>query len=133
MAELNTIDDIINAAASRPFRPNVYLSPESDSLNVCFSDEADFSERLTEHVTIFRSIDTRKLTGCRIKNIGWILESIPNFIDINHDGISLRLVFLALSSEAMASGKTDAFKELAEEAKKSDFIIPRHKELAGNC
>ena len=55
---------------STEFNPYCEPSPEADAINVYFRSDADYSERLTDHVTLFRSLDDKSIIGCRIKGIG---------------------------------------------------------------
>ena len=51
------------------FRPYCITSDEADALTAYFKEDADYSERLTDHVTLYRSIETNEIVGCRIKGI----------------------------------------------------------------
>ena len=59
------------------FRPYLVLSRETDGLTVYFKFDADYSQRLTEHVTLYRSTGSDEIIGCRIRGISRILEDLP--------------------------------------------------------
>jgi hypothetical protein len=50
------------------------LSNAADAVNVYFSNERDYSQRLTDRVTVFRSIETDEIVGCRIKGVAEIIK-----------------------------------------------------------
>jgi hypothetical protein len=103
------------------FTPYVQFSPESDALNVYFRPDPDYSKRLTDHVTLFLSLENNRLVGCRIKGISGILQDLPNYIDINHDGVKLSLIFLSFRGGVDDEKVRTAFNELAKEA--GDLVL----------
>lgn len=70
----NIKDLLANQIGNNPFEPYVSISREADALTAYFKPDADYSQRLTDHVTLYRSIDTNEVIGCRIKGIRGILE-----------------------------------------------------------
>jgi len=51
------------------FKPYTLFSREADAITVYWSGEPDTSERLNEQITLYRSIATGEVVGCRIKGI----------------------------------------------------------------
>lgn len=98
-----------------PFQPYVEMSPEADALTFYFKPDADYSERLTDHVTLYRSLESKEPVGCRIKGISGIIEDLPNFVHVDCQGIRLSLVFLAFRG-GLDDEARDVFKQLAEAA-----------------
>ena len=98
-----------------PFQPYVEMSQEADALTFYFKPDADYSERLTDHVTLYRSLESNELVGCRIKGIAGILEDLPNFLHVDHQGAKLSMVFWSFRG-GLDENARDAFKELAEAA-----------------
>ena len=49
------------------------ISPEADGLTAYFKFDSDYSQRLTDHVTLYRSTGSDEIIGCRIKGISRIL------------------------------------------------------------
>lgn len=88
-----------NPPASQ-FIPYCYISKEADALTVYFEGDADFSERLNDHITLYRSVETKEVVGCRIKGISGILEDMPNYIRVKKDGIELSVLFFAFRGGA---------------------------------
>lgn len=83
-------DFLTTQIGSVEFRPYLAISHEADTLTAYFKPDADYSKRLTDHVTLYRSLDSHEIVGCRIKGISGILEDLPNFLHIDHQGTSSR-------------------------------------------
>ena len=108
--------------AAKDFVPYCCLNEQSDALTVYFEKDADYSERLSDHVTLYRSLETNKVVGCRVKGIAGILEDLPNYITVNHDGIRLSLIFLAFRGGVdEALGET--INELARAASDKNLVL----------
>jgi len=103
------------------FSPYVEYSQEADAINVYFYPDADYSRRLTDHVTLFISIDTGRLVGCRIKGIAGILEDLPNYINVDDGEIKLRLIFWSFRGSAETPEERSAFNELTQKA--GDLVL----------
>ena len=97
------------------FQPYVTISHEADALTAYFKPDADYSQRLTDHVTLYRSLDSNEIVGCRIKGIKGILEDLPNFLRVDHLGATLSMVFWSFCG-GLDDEARDTFKQLAEAA-----------------
>lgn len=97
---------------SGEFRPYCITNEEADALTAYFKNDADYSERLTDHVTLYRSIDTGEIVGCRIKGISGILEDLPNYLHVNHQGATLSMIFWSFRGGVGAQFR-EAFNQLA--------------------
>src|SRR5271154_1587469 len=75
------------------FQPYITISQEADALTAYFKPDADYSQRLTDHVTLYRSLASNEIVGCRIKGIKGILEDLPNFLRVDHQDARLSMVF----------------------------------------
>jgi hypothetical protein len=101
-----------HAVDSSNFRPYMDHSHEADAITVRFKPDADYSVRLTDHVTVLRSLDTRQLVGCRIKGIADLLVDLPNFVTVDDGGVKLSFIFLSFRGGAEGEAR-ETFKELA--------------------
>jgi hypothetical protein len=116
MAETN-LNDLLFAGVDRNrFKPYVEFSPQADAINVYFKPDPDYSERLNENVTLFRSLSDKSLVGCRIKGISGILEDAQNWLKIDHDGIQLKLIFWSFRGSADNDQVRETLEELVEGA-----------------
>jgi hypothetical protein len=109
--------------AAKKFVPYCYLDKDADTLTVYFEGDADYSKRLTEHVTLFLSMDTGETIGCRIKGISGIIDDLPNYLSVNHNGINLSLVFLPFRGSAADQATREALNELAKEASQRQMVL----------
>jgi len=85
---------------AKEFSPYVELNEQADALTAYFKSDADYSSRLTDHVTLYLSLDNDELIGCRIKGVSGILEDLPNYLSVDHDGVRLSVMFLPYVSAA---------------------------------
>ena len=106
---------LANEIGDAAFQPYSVISREADALTAYFKCDADYSQRLTDHVTLYRSLDTNEIVGCRIKGISGILEDLPNFLRVDHEGATLSAVFWSFRGGVDESLR-DTFKQLAEAA-----------------
>lgn len=65
---------------ARKFVPYCYLSEEVDALTVYFEGDPDYSARLTDRLTIYRSLATEELVGFRVDGILDILRDLPIYV-----------------------------------------------------
>lgn len=107
---------------AKQFTPYCHLNKKSDSLTVYFEGDADYSERLNDHVTLYRSLETKEVVGCRIKGIDEILEDLPNYLQVNHDGVQLSIIFLAFRGGAKDS---EIINNLAKAATEKNMVLQK--------
>ena len=105
---------------SEMFTPYCHIDETADALTVYFENEPDYSERLTNHVTLYRSLETDSLVGCRIKGISGVIEDLPNYLNISHDGIELKVLLFAFRGEAKDS---KVINELAKTASDKNMVL----------
>ena len=89
----NDLESLLATIEDKPFKPYVEFSPQADAMTCYFHPDADYSKRLNNHVTLFVSIETERLVGCRIKGIKGLIERLPNYIEVNHEGYELKCIF----------------------------------------
>ena len=104
------------------FVPYCYLSEEADTLTVYFEGDADYSKRLCDHVTLYLSLETDEIVGCRIKGICGLLQDLPNYIQVKHGKVELSVVFLAFRGTAQDEA-SKAMNDLAREASERRMVL----------
>ncbi len=105
------------------FTPYSYISREADALTFYFKDEPDYCKRLTDHVTLFLSVDNDEVIGCRVKGVSGIIKDLPNYIRINHDGVQLSIVFLSLHGAMDDDNSRDVINRLGREASERNLTL----------
>jgi hypothetical protein len=101
---------------ARKFVPYCYLSEEADALTVYFEGDADYSERLNDHITLYKSLETKEIVGCRVKGIAGIIEDLPNYLRYKDGDVDLSVLFLAYRGGADTEEEADTVNELARAA-----------------
>ena len=111
-----------NNPPARQFVPYCHLSKEADTLTVYFEGDADYSRRLSDHVTLYLSLETHEIVGCRIKGVSGLLEDLPNYIQVKHGSVSLSVIFLAFRGGAEEE-LSQAINDLARGASERDMVL----------
>jgi hypothetical protein len=111
-----TVERIKELLASNPvaigFTPYHELNLDADALTIYFKPDADYSKRLNDHITLYLSIESQQIVGCRIKGIKGILDDLPNYIEVRQPKLSL--VFLPFRGAAVDERERNAINELAQ-------------------
>ncbi|MHC4398389.1 MAG: hypothetical protein ACYTG0_01775 [Planctomycetota bacterium] len=108
---------------AKKFVPYCYLSKEADTLTVYFEGDADYSKRLCDHVTVYISLETGEVVGCRIKGISGLLEDLPNYIQVKHGKVALSVIFLAFWGGARDDEASKAMNQLARVASEHEMVL----------
>ena len=110
---------------AKKFVPYCYMSRQADTLTVYFEGDADFSKRLCDHLTVYISLDTGDVVGCRIKGISGLLEDLPNYIQVKHGKVALSVIFLAFWAGAKDDEASKAMNDLARGASEHEMVLER--------
>jgi hypothetical protein len=123
MAAFTDLAELLKAnPTSESFKPYCYRSDEADAVTFKLRQDPDYSVRLTDHVTLFRSIDTDELTGVRIKGFTSLVEDLPNYLKVSHDGIKLSIFFWSFRGAVADENTRKELNELAKAAE--DIMVP---------
>jgi hypothetical protein len=107
----------------KKFVPYTILSKKADALTVYFEGDPDYSKRLNDHVTLFISLATHEIVGCRIKGISGIINDLPNYVSVRHKGIDLSLIFLPFRGGAADEATREALNTLAKQASERKMVL----------
>ena len=107
---------------AKQFVPYCHISKQADAMTVYFEGDADYSKRLSDHVTLYLSLETDEIVGCRIKGISGILSDLPNYISVDHDDVNLSVIFLAFRGGA-DDDVSKAVNELARVASEREMVL----------
>jgi hypothetical protein len=89
----------LDGKMAQGFEPRPYYSPDGDFLVFYLREDEAFAERVDDLLTVYRSLETRELVGCKIKGVRRLVETLRNFgIFIEPEDKSLRLGLLFLSA-----------------------------------
>ena len=68
---------------------------DGDFVTFFFKEDLAFEERVDELVTVYRSMRTREMVGCKIKGVHRILSTLGNFgVVIDDTRVQLGMLFL---------------------------------------
>jgi len=97
------------------FQPYIVISHEADALTAYFNPDPDYSQRLMDHVTLYSSLASNEIVGCRIKGIKGILEDLPNYLCVDDQSATLSMVFWSFRGGLDGEAR-NAFNQRAEAA-----------------
>lgn len=96
------------------FIPYCRFSNEADAVDFHFEEHADYSDRLNEHVTLYRCLDTNKVIGCRLKGVKK-LSGFLGMIEGSVEGTSESIDYTEFFDIQTCGG-------IKQEQTKSDFV-----------
>ena len=117
------------ATANQNEGPSVNYVARGDYLTVFFNDEAYFSERIDDLLTIYRSVETKSLIGCKIKGVSILVQNVASMIDIEDDELSVNLLLLNAAGPRHAE---DFYYRVGERARTLKLTFP-FKQILGSA
>jgi hypothetical protein len=88
------------SAPRKDFSPVAHYSAHGDFLKVLVKPDAAISERIDETLTIYRSISSNEVVGCKIKGVSILAENWHTLIDVDSDNIQFNFILLAAKPSA---------------------------------
>jgi hypothetical protein len=98
MASSMTLKEAIGQKLERKdFQPvgKPYYIERGDFIAVHFSGEQYYSERIDDILTIYRSSESNKLVGCKLKGVSLIARNVMNIYQIKDGPVELRLLLVS--------------------------------------
>jgi hypothetical protein len=98
-------DDLMTYLSGREatgFEPKPFYSQDGDFLTFFFIDADHYADRVDDRLTVYLSMDTGELVGCKIKGVRRILDTLGRFgINLTDGHVQLSFLFLpgAMSRE----------------------------------
>ena len=123
MATVEELKNLADSAADE-FKPYYLLSEQADAMTVYLKPDADYSKRLCDHVTLLLSLDTPEIVGCRIKGIRDILQDLPNYIKVSHEGVKLSAVFLPFGGASKIEKPAGFEQATTRRVSDEELLIP---------
>lgn len=65
-----------------------------DYLEVFFDDEEYYSDWIDDTLTVFRSLETHELNGCKICNVSFLAQNVSMMMEVKEDRVKLRFLLL---------------------------------------
>lgn len=80
--------------AVRPFCPRPRHSPAGDCLFFYFREDESWGDRVDELLTVYRTFDTRRVVGFKLKNVSLLKERLGTFlVEFETKEVSIYLLF----------------------------------------
>ena len=74
-----------------------HYDPDSDTLSIFIDDDNSFRERIDRRLTVYRSMQTKKVVGCQIKHVSKIMSTIDGFhLGIESQGVTIGLLLMGI-------------------------------------
>ena len=96
-----TLKEHVQTHTCQGFYPVPHYSALGDFLTYFFRDDRAYEQRVDELLTIYLSMETDELVGCKIKGVRHILRTAGDF-DVTLDGAGVRLGFFFFVGAAAA-------------------------------
>lgn len=104
--------------AAETFTPYVIWSRQSDSLTAYFDGAADYSEQITEAISVYRSLETREPVGFRLAGIGQVVDFCRSFLPS-----PIPLNVLLLGYWGSVRDHREILSDLARESKRRGLVL----------
>jgi len=126
---MNKDRDIWKLLAADPvheeFTPFSYFDRDEDALIIYVDGALDYSDPITEQVTICRSIETGEPVGCTLYGITGVLQDLSYYVRISRRACELSTLLLAFRGDVDEESRRPLNKlaRIVNE-KKMTFDIP---------
>jgi hypothetical protein len=96
------------------FVPRPHYFQDGDHVSYYFAEDRAYEERVDELLTVFRSIATKELVGCKIKGVRRILKELDSFGVVILDAkVTLGLLFVGAA--LVNPGRRDSYERFGRE------------------
>ena len=119
-----TLMDFLKDNQPQGFESRPIYSAEGDFISLYLRDEDCFAERVDEVLTIYLSVESEALVGCKIKGVHRLLKTLGDFgVSVQDEEISVNLLFLAGAALASSPQQVDRYQQLGCQAR--NIRIPK--------
>jgi hypothetical protein len=118
-----SLTEFVSKNQPQGFSSRPYYSRDGDSLSFYFRDEASYGERVDQLLTLYRSIENKRIVGCQIKGVQCILKRLNEFgvQTKEYKTLDLRIIFLGLGYGLGADeSQREAVEQLRQAAQDSN-------------
>ena len=107
--------DYIKANPAKGFTPRPYYSAVGDCLIFYATNEDCYARRVNELLTVYQSMKTHRVIGCKIKGVRHIIiNSLKSYFNRRERLASFVLAGMALAKDADQVAETSLHNELGE-------------------
>ena len=116
------LKEYLKTHKSKGFHPVPHYSALGDFATFYFRDERAYAERVDDLLTVYRSMQTKELVGCKIKGVKHLLQTAGQFF-VSIDAGNVKLAFFFALGEKVARDPEQKrlYQELAVIAKDAEL------------
>src|SRR5437868_4269436 len=86
------------------FRPRPHFFRDGDYVTYFFREDRAYEQRIDELLTVYRSVKTDELVGCKVKGVRRILSTLGNFgIKVEDGNVTMSMLFIGAALVSPAS------------------------------
>jgi hypothetical protein len=113
-----TLNEYLKTHKCQGFSPVPHYFPYGDYLTYYFRDDRAYEQRVDDLLTVYLSMATNELVGCKIKGVAHILRTAGDFdVRLDDGDVSLGLFFFVGASTASGEDRKKRYEELRKVAK----------------
>lgn len=126
-----TLTEFLENNRAKGFRKIPHYYPNGDFVTFYFQNDRCYAERVDDRLTVYLSLDTKELVGCKIKGIRKTLQTAGDFgVDLDLGKIRLNFLFFAGAlSHEKNSCQRHRYDELCEKSLEAELDL-KELELA---
>src|SRR5262249_38691596 len=119
-----TFEDYMTGRPARPFEAKPQYFIDGDFVSCFLSDQLAYEERLDGLVTVYRSVETNEMVGCKIKGVKLLLQDFGGFLVIVKEApFSLALLFMKAAQKTTADNVA-IYREMIEKLGRKEITLP---------
>jgi hypothetical protein len=96
------LNDYLRGREPQGFTRHPFYSSDGDTLTYYFEPDEAYSQRVDDLLTVYKSVQTDRLVGCKIKGVLHLVERLKNFgfaLSPEDEMLRLNLLFLSAVGE----------------------------------
>ena len=119
-----TLNEYLRTHQCQGFRPVPHYFADGDFLTYYVRDEPHFARRIDELLTIYLSVNTKELIGCKVKGVKHLLQMAGEF-SVSLDAGKANMAFFFHLGEKVArdTEQKRLYQELTVLAKDAEFSL----------
>jgi hypothetical protein len=113
-----TLQEHLQTHHCHGFNPVPHYSALGDFLTYYFRDDRAYEQRVDGLLTVYLSMESHELVGCKIKGVRHILRTAGEFgVTLDGDGVKLGFFFFVGAAAAKDAKQKQRYEELGRLAK----------------
>jgi hypothetical protein len=125
------LDEYLETHSPKGFRPVPHYFAQGDFVTYYFRNDPCYAERVDDLLTVFLSMDSKELVGCKIKGVKHILQTAGDFgVSLDSGAVPLGMFFFVGAALAKDAAQRSRYEQIGEKAKE---VTMDRKELEAAC